>query len=34
MPHHLIPRHISLLKNNSKILRNSPHATSHFSIEK
>jgi hypothetical protein len=31
---HLMPRHLSQLKNNSKNLRKSPHATSTFFIEK
>jgi hypothetical protein len=34
MPDHLMPRHISPLKNNSKNSRKSSHPTSHFSIEK
>jgi hypothetical protein len=31
--HHLISRHVSLLKNNSKNLKKLLHATSSFSIE-
>jgi hypothetical protein len=34
MLHHLKPHHLSLLKNNSKNLRKTPHVTSYFSIKK
>ncbi len=34
MPHHLMPHHLSPLKNNFENFRKSPHATSPFSIEK
>jgi hypothetical protein len=34
MTHHLMSRHLSPLKNNFKNSRQSPHATSSFSIEK
>jgi hypothetical protein len=34
MPHHLMPCHISPLKNNFENLRKSPYPTSLLSIEK